>query len=108
MPELLAMQRFSNHNIRAQVVLLPPEAADITQQSPPTGVYQLNNGVSVRRVQKNKCRGPQSDAYLLSGLPLRMLRPFQENWYCRGEGTDGERTSYNMLRSREHIFQLLH
>jgi len=32
MPELMAMPRFSNHDIRVQVVLLPPQAADITEQ----------------------------------------------------------------------------
>jgi hypothetical protein len=66
--------------ITLQLVLLPPEAADVSVDTPAQRVIDLNNGVTVR-----KARGKGADMYLLGGLSFRRSEPVRDGWFVRCE-----------------------
>jgi hypothetical protein len=56
-PELKDLPEGINHAIQLQLVLLPPEAADISAETPPDSIVWLKPGSAVRhRRQQTKTK----------------------------------------------------
>lgn len=83
MPELLNIDFNSGgHAIAAQIVLLPPQADDVTPSTTADDVIELKHGVTVRR---SKARTGQAGVFWLGGLALKRSQPVVDGWYLRGE-----------------------
>jgi hypothetical protein len=78
--EMACLGKAMNKPVKLQLVLLPPLAADITDDTPPDDVILLQHGVSIRGNDPEDRRPLR-----LSGLPLKYSVPCKHNWYLRGE-----------------------
>jgi hypothetical protein len=79
MPELADAEPRTSIPVTLQLVLLPPEAADVSAETPAQLVIELRNGVTVRKT------GGKSDLYMLAGLPFMRSEPVRDGWYLRCE-----------------------
>jgi hypothetical protein len=84
MPELANAAPKTTLPVTLQLVLLPPEAADVSIDTPAQHVLDLNYGVTVRKAS-DKGDKKKGDMYMLAGLPFMRSAPVVEGWFLRRE-----------------------
>jgi hypothetical protein len=79
MPELANAAPMTSVNVKLQLVLLPPEAADVSAETPAQRVIELRHDVTVRKT------GKSGDLFSLAGLAFKRSEPVLQGWFLRCE-----------------------